>query len=105
MFKLIFSIIIYIILIVQSSKLQKYDVKRDSSVQKTLDPFWLIRSFKINNKVSCLVECNLEDQCFSTIFSEKLSDKNCFLYRKYLNTTEITSSNGFFLYTKTCKRW
>ncbi len=81
----------------------KYDLQLNKTVISTLDPIWLIQRTKNPGKISCLVGCNKNKECYTATFiTDSIVNDNCFLYRKQLASTEIVSSQNSNIYTKKC---
>ncbi len=100
----IFYCLLKIITIVHASLSYKYDMQMCQNVSSSIDPIFLIGSYKKLDKLSCMIECNLNEECYTTIFaSDQYTNKNCFLYRKYFSSSEIVTSSSSDLYSKTCK--
>ena len=56
------------------------------------------------NKISWMIECNLNEECYTSVFaSDQYPNQTCFLYRKYLASSEIVTSSSSDLYSKKCK--
>jgi hypothetical protein len=74
------------------------------NVSSSIDPIFLIGSFKKLDKISCMIECNLNEECYTTIFASiKYPKPTCFLFRKYFGSSEIVTSSSSDLYSKKCK--
>jgi hypothetical protein len=81
----------------------KYDLQLNKTVISTLDPIWLIQSTKNLGKISCLVGCNINKECYSATFiNDSIANDNCFLYRKHVASTETISTLNANLYIKQC---
>ncbi len=90
--------------IAYTSLSSKYDILMWQNVNISIDPIFLIGSYKKLNKISCMIECNLNEECYTTIFaSDQYPNPNCFLYRKYFGSSEIVTSTSSDLYSKKCK--
>ena len=82
----------------------KYDIQMSQNVNSSIDPIFLIGSCKKLDKISCMIECNLNEECYTTTFSsDQFPNKNCFLYRKYFSSSEIDTSISSVLYSKKCQ--
>ena len=95
----------FTIAVTQALNFHHYEIQQNVIIQLNIDPIWLIASFKKPNNVFCLAECNSKHFCLSVFFitDKTTSNYNCFLYRKYFDSTEITSANGSELFSKDCK--
>jgi hypothetical protein len=72
-----------------------YDVILNKMVNSALDPIWLIQSTKNLGKISCLVVCNINKQCYTdTLTSHLIVNDNCFLYKR----KQIASTVLFFIF-------
>ncbi len=92
------------IIIAHASLSSKYDMQMCQNVNSSIDPIFLIGSYKKLDKISWMIECNLNEECYTTIFaSDQFPNQTCFLYRKYFSSSEIVSSNSSYLYSKKCK--
>ena len=81
----------------------KYDLQLNKTVISTLDPIWLIQRTKNPGKISCLVGCKINKECYTATFiTDPNVNDNCFLYRKQIASTEMVSSQISNLYTKKC---
>jgi hypothetical protein len=81
----------------------KYDIQMSKSVNSSIDPLFLIDSYKKLDKTSCMIECNLNEECYTTIFdSDQYPNQTCFLFRKYFAASEIVASSSSDLYSKKC---
>ncbi len=84
--------------------MQKYDLQKNLNLSFYSDPNFLIQKSIKLNRLSCLVECNLNVECFTTLYiPNSLSNDNCFKYRKYFTSSEKFSSAYSDLYEKSCK--
>jgi hypothetical protein len=93
-----------IITIAHTSLSTKYDIQMFQNVNSSIDPIFSIGSYKKLDKISCMIECNLNEECYTTTFSsDQFPNKNCFLYRKYFGSSEIVTSISSDLYSKKCK--
>jgi hypothetical protein len=80
-----------------------YDLQLNKNVDLTLDPIWLIQSTKNLAKISCLVGCNINKECYTATFTKySIVNDNCFLYRKQIVSTEMVSSQISNIYMKKC---
>ena len=80
-----------------------YDLQLNKNVDLTLDPIWLIQSTKNLAKISCLVGCNINKECYTATFiTDPNVNDNCFLYRKKIAATEMISTLNSNLYIKQC---
>jgi hypothetical protein len=80
-----------------------YDLQLNKIVDSTLDPIWLIQSSKNLDKISCLVNCNKNKECYTATFiTDSIANDNCFLYRKQIASTDMISSLNSNLYMKQC---
>ncbi len=92
------------IMFAHASLSSKYDMQMCQNVNSSIDPIFLIGSYKKLDKISCMIECNLNEECYTTTFSsDQYTNKNCFLYRKYFSSSEIAQSISSDLYSKKCK--
>jgi hypothetical protein len=74
------------------------------NVSSTINQNYLLKSSKQIDRLFCLAQCNLDDECMTTAYSNILSRfNNCFLYKKYFASNELTTSNGSNLYKKYSK--
>jgi hypothetical protein len=81
----------------------KYDLQLNKTVISTLDPIWLIQRTKNLGKISCLVGCNINKECYTATFiTDSNVNVNCFLYRKQIASTEMFSTLNSNLYIKQC---
>ena len=56
------------------------------------------------DRILCMTQCNLIDDCATSIYNSlKPKTVNCYLYRKYFSSSELTVSNGSNLYNKECE--
>jgi hypothetical protein len=73
-------------------------------LNSSIDPIFLIGCYKKLDKISCMIECNLNEECYTTIFdSDQYPNPNCYLLRKYFSSSEIVASSSSDLYSKKCK--
>jgi hypothetical protein len=80
-----------------------YDLQLNKIVDSTLDPIWLIQRTKNLGKISCLVGCNINKECYTATFiTDSIVNDNCFLYRKHIASTEMISTLNSNLYIKQC---
>jgi hypothetical protein len=101
-----YCIVLYCLKItfIHASLSYKYDIKTSKSVNISIDPIFLIDSYKKLDKISCMIECNLNEECYTTIFaSDQYPNPTCFLFRKYFGSSEIVTSSSSDLYSKKCK--
>ena len=92
------------IIFARASLSSKYDMQMSLNVNSSIDPIFLIGSYKKLDKISCMIECNLNDECYTTIFiSNQYPNPNCYLFRKYFGSSEIVTSSSSDLYSKKCK--
>ena len=81
----------------------KYDLQLNKTVISTLDPIWLIQRTKNPGKISCLVGCKINKECYTATFiTDPNVNDNCFLYRKHVASTETISTLNANLYIKQC---
>jgi hypothetical protein len=81
----------------------KYDLQQNKIVDTTLDPIWLIQRTKNLDKISCLVGCNINKECYTATFTtDSIINDNCFLYRKHIASTEMISTLNSNIYIKPC---
>ena len=60
----------------------KYDTQMCQNVNSSIDPIFLIGSYKKFDKISCLIECNLNEECYTSVFaSDQYPNQTCLLYR------------------------
>ena len=81
-----------------------YAVIKNTDINSSTN--WLIESYNERNKIYCLAKCNENDNCATAIFNvDPLSNKNCFLYKKYFSSEsgKLLTSNFSTLYNKDCK--
>ena len=78
----------------------KYSLQINTSTK--IDSPYLIEKYKVNNKIMCLVQCNLIENCFSVAYNQN-SIANCFLYSKYFSSNELTPLKNSLFYSKECK--
>jgi hypothetical protein len=93
---LIFVFPVINVILCQQSKSQKYSVEKNMNINSNVDPTCLLQSFQRKTKMSCMAQCNLNNECFSIISN---SEKNCFLYKKRFDSTELTETSNSDLYT------
>jgi hypothetical protein len=87
-----------------ASLMQKYDLQKNINLSFFSDPNFLIQKSIRIDRISCLVECNLNEECFTALYiPNSLSNDNCFKYRKYFTSSEKFSSLYSDLYEKPCK--
>ena len=92
------------IILTHASLSYKYDMQMCQNVNSSIDPIFLIGSYKKLDKISCMIECNLNEECYTTIFaSDQYPNQTCFLFRKYFGSSEIVTSISSDLYSKKCK--
>jgi hypothetical protein len=81
-----------------------YKIQKNTNVGSNIAQ--LIKSFKIKNKLKCVIQCNINDQCLSLEFSEYSDiNDNCFIYKQYFDSTEISQSNVSDLLQCECKNF
>jgi hypothetical protein len=82
----------------------KYEIQMSQNVNSSIDPIFLIGSYKKLDKISCMIACNLNDECYTTTFiSDQFPNQNCFLFGRYFSSNEIVASISSDLYSKKCK--
>ncbi len=92
------------IILTHATLSSKYDIQMSQNVNASIDPIFLIGSYKKLDKISCMNECNLNEECYTTTFSsDQYTNPTCFLYRKYFDLSEIVTSISSDLYSKKCK--
>jgi hypothetical protein len=96
-------LLIFAILKITSVICEKYDLQLNVIADSTLDPIWLIQSTKNLDKISCLVSCNINKECYTASYtSDSFMTNNCFLYRKQLTSIEMISTHYSNIYIKQC---
>ena len=63
----ILSILFFILKITfdNASFAYKYDTQMCQNVNSSIDPIFLIGSYKKLDKISCMMECNLNEECYN----------------------------------------
>ncbi len=83
---------------------RQYKIQKNTNVGSNIAQ--LIKSFKIKNKLKCVIQCNINDQCLSLEFSEYSNiNDNCLIYKQYFDQTEISQSNVSDLLQCECKNF
>ncbi len=80
---------------------QKYQVQNGVKIPSG-DSSLIISSMR-KSQIICVAQCNLNDECLTTVYMESEKNENCFLYRKLFNSTETTTSSNSKLFTKKSK--
>jgi hypothetical protein len=62
-------LLIFGILKIKSVICEKYDLQLNMIADSTLDPIWLIKSTQHLDKMSCLVSCNINKECYTTSYT------------------------------------
>ena len=103
MFKSIIFVYILNTIYGQQNIGKKYSVSKDVNVVSNIDQIWFIKSLTVRNKMYCMGECNLYDECHTIVFLASQSNSNCFLFNKNFELNELVQSNISNLYKKECK--
>jgi len=84
-----------------TNKNEYYDILKDFKLNETIFPTYLIDSLNINSFFLCLPFCNSNQNCSTTVY--QTSTRNCLLYSKHFQITELTNSIGSNVYIKKLK--
>jgi hypothetical protein len=102
--RILVLILLLTIILAHAMKLRQYNIQKNTNVSSNIAQ--LIKSFKIKDKLSCIIQCNINDQCLSLEFSEYSAiNDNCFIYKQYFDQTEISQSNVSDLLQCECKNF
>ncbi len=80
-----------------------YQVHDGMNINSNVHPSTVISSMRKENHIFCLVACNLNQECLSTIYVESKTNDNCILYKKHFDSTETTTSSNAKLFIKNGK--
>ncbi len=88
---------------VESSS-NNYQVQNGVNINSNVDTSWIISSIRKESHILCLAVCNSNQECLSSVYmDESVANNNCILYKKYFDSTEITTSNNTKLFIKNSK--
>ncbi len=80
---------------------QKYQVQK--GVKILSGDSSLIMSSIRKSQIHCLAQCNLNDQCLTSVYLESEKYDNCFHYNKQFDPSETTTSTNSKLFKKKSK--
>ncbi len=85
--------------IIESS--QKYHVQKGVKIPSG-DSSLIIGSIR-KSQIHCLAQCNLNEQCLTSVYLESEKYENCFHYNKQFDSTETVSSMNSKMFIKKSK--
>ena len=60
----------------------------------------LISSAYKTTDLACLASCNSKSECLTVIYDRIQVITNCFMYNRYIKSSDLINSNNFILYEK-----
>jgi hypothetical protein len=80
---------------------QKYQVQKGMKILSG-DSSLIISSIR-KSQILCLAQCNLNDQCLTSVYLVSEKYENCFHYNKQFDASETTTSINSKIFIKTSK--